>query len=118
MLAAIIYAAVVLIMSLITFAAYGIDKRQAKKNGRRIPEARLHWLALMGGWLGAWAGQQFFRHKTQKLRFRIIFWAIVAMHLALIVAITVASLSSAELVRPAKWHPRQGWLSEPRCGGR
>lgn len=92
MLAAIIYSAIVLIMSLITFAAYGIDKRQAKKGGRRISEARLHWLAFLGGWPGAWAGQQFFRHKTQKLSFRLIYWSIVALHIAAIVAVVSIAL--------------------------
>ena len=81
---AIVYVSVILVLSLVTFVVYGIDKRQAKKGGRRISEARLHWLALLGGWPGAWAGQQFFRHKTQKLAFRVIFWAIVVLHVALI----------------------------------
>ena len=71
-------------MGLITFAAYGIDKRQAKAGGRRISEARLQGLALLGGWPGAWAGQRFFRHKTQKLAFRLIFWSIVALHITLV----------------------------------
>ena len=74
---AIVYVSVILVLSLVTFVVYGIDKRQAKKAGRRISEALLHWLALLGGWPGAWAGQQFFRHKTQKLAYRVIFWAIV-----------------------------------------
>ena len=86
-IAAIIYASISLVMSLVTFAAYGIDKRQAARGGRRISEGRLHWLALLGGWPGAWAGQQLFRHKTQKFAFRLTFWAIVGLHLALLVAI-------------------------------
>ena len=84
-----LYAAIVLIMSLITFVAYGIDKRQAKQGGRRISEARLQGLALLGGWPGAWAGQQFFRHKTQKLVFRLVYWSIVLLHLALIAVLVV-----------------------------
>ena len=88
-----IYAAICLVMSLVTFAAYGMDKRQAKTGGRRISEARLQWLALLGGWPGAWAGQQFFRHKTQKFVFRVVFWFIVALHLALIAALIVISVS-------------------------
>lgn len=79
-------------MSLITFAAYGIDKRQAKTGGRRISEARLQCLALLGGWPGAWAGQQFFRHKTQKLAFRLIYWSIVLLHLTAIVAVVVIAV--------------------------
>ena len=87
-----IYVAIVCVMSLITFAAYGIDKRQAKRDGRRISEARLHWLALLGGWPGAFAGQQFLRHKTRKIGFQLIFWAIVASHVAMIVAYAILSI--------------------------
>lgn len=88
-IAAIIYAAVSLAMSLVAFAAYGIDKRQAGRGGRRISEGRLHWLAMLGGWPGAWAGQQVFRHKTQKFSFRLVYWSIVSLHVAAIVAFLV-----------------------------
>ncbi|UUO04386.1 DUF1294 domain-containing protein [Blastopirellula sp. J2-11] len=74
------YAMLVLAVSCVTFVAYGIDKRRARSGEQRIPEATLQLLALSGGWPGAWAGQQFFRHKTQKLSFLIIFWLIVALH--------------------------------------
>ena len=71
-----------LLMSVVTFTFYGFDKRRAIKGGRRVPEARLHWLELLGGWPGAFAGQLLFRHKTQKLSFRVVFWLIVVLHLA------------------------------------
>jgi uncharacterized membrane protein YsdA (DUF1294 family) len=61
-------------LSIITFCVYGIDKSAAKKARRRIPESRLHWLSLLGGWPGALLGQKVFRHKTIKARFRTIFW--------------------------------------------
>ena len=54
------------------FAMYGIDKRQARNDGRRVPEAVLHSLALGGGIVGAWAGRQVFRHKTQKPIFLVV----------------------------------------------
>lgn len=75
------YIAVVALMSIISFLAYGFDKRRAQKNGRRVPEKTLHVLALLGGWPGALMGQRTFRHKTQKLSFRIVFWLCVALHL-------------------------------------
>ena len=78
------YTACTAVMSVVTFVCYGIDKRSAQHGRRRIAEARLHLLALLGGWPGAWAGQQFFRHKTQKFSFRIVFWLIVALHVAVI----------------------------------
>ncbi len=68
--------------SLVSFVLYGFDKQRARTDGQRVPEKRLHVLALLGGWPGATLGQQFFRHKTVKTRFRIVFWGTVACHLA------------------------------------
>ena len=34
--------------SVVTFILYGYDKAQAKRNGRRVPEKYLHWLAFLG----------------------------------------------------------------------
>jgi uncharacterized membrane protein YsdA (DUF1294 family) len=72
-----------LVVSLITFVFYGVDKRRARRGELRVPEKTLHTLELLGGWPGAWIGQRVFRHKTQKLSFRLVFWAIVALHLSL-----------------------------------
>ena len=81
------YLVIVLAMSLITFVMYGWDKRQARCDQRRIPESRLHWLALLGGWPGALVGRGYFRHKTQKTMFTIKTWCIVTIHLALILGV-------------------------------
>ncbi len=75
-----IYLALVVVVSLVTFGLYGWDKRQAKKDGWRVPEFRLHVLAFLGGWPGAMFGQDFFRHKTQKLNFKLITWLAAALH--------------------------------------
>ncbi len=64
-------------MSVIAFVFYGYDKRQAVRNRPRVPELVLHMLALLGGTPGAFLGQLVFRHKTKKLRLRIVFLAIV-----------------------------------------
>ena len=69
-------------MSLLTFVAFGIDKRQAMRGKWRIAEATLHLLALAGGWPGALTGQRLFRHKTRKARFQLITWTMVLLHLA------------------------------------
>jgi uncharacterized membrane protein YsdA (DUF1294 family) len=79
---AIAYLAVVLVMSFVAFVFYGLDKRRARTDGRRVPETTLQLLALVGGWPGALLGQRVFRHKTQKLGFRIVFWLCVVLHLA------------------------------------
>lgn len=75
---AIAYAA----MSIVAFAVYGFDKRRARRSGRRIPEATLHVLELFCGWPGALLAQQFFRHKTRKRSFLVVFWAIGLAHAA------------------------------------
>ncbi len=79
-----IYLVWVTAVSLFTFAVYGWDKRQARLDRLRVPEARLHLLAGLGGWPGAWAGQQFFRHKTQKASFRWITGLAMMLHLTMI----------------------------------
>jgi uncharacterized membrane protein YsdA (DUF1294 family) len=59
-----------LIMSLVTFAAFGLDKGKAKRGRWRIPEATLLLLAFLLGAPGAFLGMSFFRHKTQKVSFK------------------------------------------------
>ena len=70
-----------LVMSLITFIAYGLDKLKAKNGWWRIPEVTLHVLEFAFGWPGAWLGQIVFRHKTQKRSFRVMFWLMVVANL-------------------------------------
>lgn len=79
-----IYLIAVAFASVITFVAFGWDKRRAVVGGGRVPEKILHMLALFGGWPGALLGQQFFRHKTIKFSFRLLLWFVVVLHLALI----------------------------------
>jgi uncharacterized membrane protein YsdA (DUF1294 family) len=75
-----IAAGVLLLVNLVTFVTYGLDKRAAIRGARRVPEKRLHLLALVGGFPGAFAGQQVFRHKRAKRSFMVAYWAIVALH--------------------------------------
>ncbi|MEM7811423.1 MAG: DUF1294 domain-containing protein [Planctomycetota bacterium] len=82
-----LYLAVVAVLSVVTFAAYGWDKRRARVGGRRVPEKTLHLLALTGGWPGALLGQQLFRHKTQKMSFQLVFWLTTVTHVAAATAV-------------------------------
>ena len=75
-----IWFVMLVVASPISFMAYGWDKRQAKQNGRRVPEKKLHSIDAIGGWPGGLLAQQFFRHKTQKGSFQIKFWLTVVMH--------------------------------------
>lgn len=60
-----------IVINIITFCVYGIDKWQAKHRYRRISEKTLLGLAFLGGALGAFVGMRAFRHKTQKTKFSI-----------------------------------------------
>ena len=59
-----------LIINLLTFAIYGIDKAKAKKGAWRIPEKSLLLLAVIGGSIGAWLGIRLWRHKTMHPQFK------------------------------------------------
>jgi uncharacterized membrane protein YsdA (DUF1294 family) len=85
MIATAIYMSVVAVMSVVCFAAYGLDKRRATIDARRTPERTLHVLAFLGGWPGALLGQRVFRHKTKKLPFLIVFWFVVTLHVAIVI---------------------------------
>ncbi len=58
-----------IIMNLLAFLLYGIDKWSARHDLRRIPEKVLLGIAAIGGSLGAFAGMRLFRHKTRKTKF-------------------------------------------------
>jgi len=72
------------LLSTITFVVYGFDKLAAERGGKRVRERTLHLLALCGGWPGALAGQQIFRHKTRNRTFQVDFWLIVLLNIALL----------------------------------
>ena len=86
------YLTVVLVMSFATFLAYGSDKGRAATGRRRIPERTLHLLAFLGGWPGAFVAQRQFRHKTQKVSFRIVFWITVVLHIGIVSAVAYGVL--------------------------
>ena len=69
------------VMSLVTFLVMGSDKRRAKRGARRVPEARLFLLALLGGGVGGFLGMYAFRHKTRHLHFVIGFPLIAAVQI-------------------------------------
>lgn len=60
-----------LIINVITFLLYGLDKWRAKKDKWRVPEKTLLLMAAIGGSIGAFAGMKVFRHKTKHAKFVI-----------------------------------------------
>ena len=73
---------VLLGLSAVGFALHGWDKWRAKRGGRRVPEAGLHLVELLGGWPGALLARRLFRHKTAKVSYRVVFWVCAAANLA------------------------------------
>jgi uncharacterized membrane protein YsdA (DUF1294 family) len=71
-------------LTIVTFFSYGFDKHRAIHQKGRIPEVVLHLLALAGGTVGAFAGQIVFHHKTKKLKFQAVFYAIVAVQIGFV----------------------------------
>lgn len=59
-----------LLINLLTFAVFGIDKAKAVTGKYRIKEAMLLLLSLLGGALGGLAGMYAFHHKTRKPLFK------------------------------------------------
>ena len=60
-----------IITNIIGFALMGIDKRRARKNAFRIPEATLFSVAIVGGSIGSILGMIIFRHKTRHWYFTV-----------------------------------------------
>lgn len=69
-------------INLATIFFYFYDKRVAgHPEYIRVPEMILHALALLGGTPAAFLSQYFFRHKTIKGSFRIVFWIIFVIQI-------------------------------------
>ena len=72
------------IINVVTFFMFGIDKWKAKKSKWRIREATLLGLAVLGGCIGAWLGMKVWHHKTLHKKFRFGVPAIIIIQLLLI----------------------------------
>ena len=69
-------------MSIVALVLYGTDKSRAAQGKWRVSERTLHACELAGGWPGALLAQRLFRHKNCKRDYLVLFYAIVALHVA------------------------------------
>ena len=76
------------IMSLISFVLYAMDKSKAKRGLWRIPEAVLLGWGFFGGAIGALVAMKMLRHKTKHW----YFWAVNILGLVIHVGIFLAVL--------------------------
>lgn len=73
-----------LIVNLLTFILYGLDKQKARRRKWRISEATLLLLAALGGSPAALLAMSLFRHKTLHKKFRYGIPAILIVQLAIV----------------------------------
>jgi uncharacterized membrane protein YsdA (DUF1294 family) len=74
-----------LIINILSFIIWGIDKRRARFHYYRIPEKVLFLSAFIGGAGGAFLGMIVLRHKTK----HFIFWATVPLLLLIQLSVIV-----------------------------
>lgn len=71
------------VVNVIAFCIYGIDKHKAKAHRWRIPEHTLIFTAVLGGCIGALSGMRIFHHKTKKPKFKygvpliMVMWIVI-----------------------------------------
>ena len=73
-----------IIINIITFAVFGIDKKKAIDGKFRISELTLFVLSLLGGSLGGLIAMHKFHHKTRKWYFKFGIPMILIAWIALI----------------------------------
>lgn len=61
-----------LVINLVSFIMFYIDKRKAIKDKWRIKESSLHLASFAGGVYGSIAAMLLFHHKNRKIKFCII----------------------------------------------
>lgn len=77
----------ILILSIITFIMFWLDKTYAVDNHWRIPERTLIFLASAGGSAGALIAMEIFRHKTSKAPFPQLIPRIIMIQLVIFIII-------------------------------
>ena len=73
-----------IVLNIVTFLVYGIDKWKAKQGSWRISEATLLILAVIGGSIGALLGMKIWHHKTMHKKFKYGLPMILLAQIALI----------------------------------
>lgn len=63
-----------------------LDKNAARTRSRRIPEAWLLAISLLGGWPGSILAIRVLRHKSRKRSFQAMLLLTIVAHIALLTA--------------------------------
>lgn len=81
----------IVIINILTFIVYGIDKLKAKKGKWRIPESPLLLLAIIGGSIGAFLGMKVWHHKTKHKKFKYGIPLIIILQLGVLLYLSKAA---------------------------
>ena len=73
----------IVVINLVSFMMFGIDKYKARRGQWRISEATLLAMAAIGGSIGAWMGMKVWHHKTLHSKFRYSVPIMLLAHIAL-----------------------------------
>jgi len=74
----------IILVNIVTFFSFGIDKLAATLGHRRTPEKTLWILTAIGGSVGALAGMEFFKHKRRKISFYSIITVCFLLHVFIV----------------------------------
>lgn len=73
----------IVVINLVSFMMFGIDKYKARRGQWRISEATQLAVAAIGGCIGAWMGMKVWHHKTLHSKFRYGVPIMLLAHIAL-----------------------------------
>lgn len=80
----------ILIINVIGFLAFGIDKCKAKHHMWRIREFTLMAFALLGGGMGCFLGMKIFHHKTRHRLFTIGIPVCIVLNIVFLILLKIA----------------------------
>lgn len=76
-----------MIISILSFVVYYLDKVAAENDERRTPEKTLHLIDVLGGWIGASFAHKFLNHKATKAEFRDVFYITIIANIIGLIAL-------------------------------
>ena len=79
-----------LAINIYQFLLMGLDKLLARKHKNRISEKMLLTNSFIGGSIGSIIGMYTFRHKTKKLKFKILYPLFLLIHIIIYIYIKKA----------------------------
>lgn len=88
------------LINVLTFCMYGIDKWKAKRSRWRVPETTLLEMAVFGGSIGAWLGMRIWHHKTMHNKFKYGIPIILVIQVAVFLLTSCKTKHVVELALP------------------